>query len=49
MFTALRKQDIPAEYVVYPREGHALLEPAHHMDRMRRVLDWFRRYVPSAE
>jgi dipeptidyl aminopeptidase/acylaminoacyl peptidase len=48
MFTALRKRDIPSEYVVYPREGHALLEPEHHIDRMHRVLDWFSRYAPAS-
>lgn len=41
MFTALRKRDVPAEYVVYPREGHGIVEPVHHVDRLGRILTWF--------
>ncbi|HET7036530.1 MAG TPA: S9 family peptidase [Thermomicrobiaceae bacterium] len=49
MFTALRQHDVPAEYVLYPREGHGITEPAHQLDRMRRILAWFARFpVPSA-
>lgn len=44
MFTALRKRDVPAEYVVYPREGHGIVEPAHHVDRLGRILSWFARH-----
>ena len=45
MFVALRKHDVPAEYVLYPREGHATLEPAHRVDREGRILDWFERWL----
>ena len=45
MFTALRKHGVTAEYVVYPREGHATVEPAHYVDRAVRILDWFRRHL----
>lgn len=49
MFTALRQHDVPAEYVLYPREGHGITEPAHQLDRMRRMLAWFTRFaMPSA-
>lgn len=44
MFTALRKHDVPAEYVVYPREGHPTTEPAHYVDRLHRILGWFERW-----
>ncbi|HVB63683.1 MAG TPA: S9 family peptidase [Nitrolancea sp.] len=44
MFTALRQRGIPAEHVIYPREGHPTLEPAHAIDRYGRILDWFARY-----
>ena len=44
MFTALRMREIPAEFVLYPREGHVAAEPAHQIDRMKRVLEWFERY-----
>ena len=45
MFTALRKHGVTAEYVVYPREGHATVEPAHYLDRAGRILEWFRRHL----
>jgi len=32
------------ELVVYPREGHELVEPEHRRDATRRVLDWLHRY-----
>ena len=32
---------IPVEYVVYPREGHGIAEPAHQRDLMERNLRWF--------
>jgi len=44
MFTALRQRGIPSMHVVYPREGHPTVEPAHAIDRMHRVLDWFAKY-----
>jgi dipeptidyl aminopeptidase/acylaminoacyl peptidase len=41
MFTAVRQRGIRSEHVVYPREGHAITEPRHQVDRARRILDWF--------
>lgn len=32
------------ELVVYPREGHELVEPEHRRDATARVLDWLQRY-----
>jgi dipeptidyl aminopeptidase/acylaminoacyl peptidase len=40
MFTALPQRGIRSEYVVYPREGHAVGQPAHQLDRMQRILLW---------
>ena len=47
MFVALRKHDVPAEYVLYPGEGHATLEPAHRVDREQRILNWFARWITT--
>lgn len=47
MFTALRKHDVPAEFVVYPREGHSVLEPRHRVDLEQRMLDWFDRWLDA--
>jgi dipeptidyl aminopeptidase/acylaminoacyl peptidase len=41
MFTALRQRGIRSEHVVYPREGHAITEPTHQVDRVQRILRWF--------
>jgi hypothetical protein len=45
LYTALKWKGVPVEYVSYPREGHGIVERAHQLDFMRRVLDWFNRYV----
>jgi dipeptidyl aminopeptidase/acylaminoacyl peptidase len=47
MFTALRQRGIRSEHVVYPREGHAITEPAHQVDRVQRILRWFTEADPG--
>lgn len=44
-YRGLKNFGIPAEMVVYPREGHPILERAHQLDLQRRALDWFDRYL----
>jgi dipeptidyl aminopeptidase/acylaminoacyl peptidase len=44
-YRALLEHGVPAELVVYPREGHGFQERAHHLDKARRVTAWFDRYV----
>ncbi|MDG5767743.1 S9 family peptidase [Balneolales bacterium ANBcel1] len=41
----LRLNDIPTGLVMYPRQPHGLVERAHRIDFMERVVDWFDRYV----
>ncbi len=41
----LKLNDIPTEMVMYPRQPHGLVERAHRLDFMERVIDWFNRYV----
>jgi dipeptidyl aminopeptidase/acylaminoacyl peptidase len=36
---------VPTRYVLYPREPHGLNEREHRLDAVRRVLDWFDRYL----
>jgi dipeptidyl aminopeptidase/acylaminoacyl peptidase len=31
--------------VVYPREGHGILEKNHQLDLMRRLVEWFKRHL----
>ena len=47
MYTALRRHNIDAVLVRYPREGHGLREPLHRLDEMGRVLAWFDRYIKA--
>jgi dipeptidyl aminopeptidase/acylaminoacyl peptidase len=47
MYRALRDVGVEAELVIYPREGHLFEEPRHIVDRLRRVVEWFRRHDPG--
>jgi dipeptidyl aminopeptidase/acylaminoacyl peptidase len=44
-YRALKRYGIPAEYVVYPREGHEIKEEKHLLDRLTRVVKWFKKYL----
>jgi dipeptidyl aminopeptidase/acylaminoacyl peptidase len=45
MYTALRMRGVETVFVRYPREGHGLREPAHHVDSLNRTLEWFDRHL----
>lgn len=38
---ALKELGVPVELVVYPREGHGILEKAHVRDQLERIVAWF--------
>ena len=42
---ALRKYEVPNEFVVYPREPHGIGERAHQIDLLQRVRTWFDRWL----
>ena len=42
---AVRDQDAPVELVTYPREPHGIGERRHQEDLMRRVREWFDRWL----
>jgi dipeptidyl aminopeptidase/acylaminoacyl peptidase len=44
-FRALKDHGVPTELVVYPREPHGFRERGHNIDRFRRFLAWFQRYI----
>jgi dipeptidyl aminopeptidase/acylaminoacyl peptidase len=44
-YRALKRQGVPCELVVYPREGHLPREEKHQVDMLRRMLDWYDRYL----
>jgi dipeptidyl aminopeptidase/acylaminoacyl peptidase len=45
----LRLRGQPTGLVLYPREPHGLLERAHRIDFMERVVAWFDRYLKEGE
>ena len=42
---ALRRQGVPVEFVVYPREPHGVAERAHQIDILKRVRRWYDRWL----
>ena len=45
LYRALQANDVPAEFAIYPRQGHLIMEPKLQRDMMKRNLDWFDRWV----
>ncbi len=48
LFAALKRLKREVAFLRYPREGHELSrsgEPAHRIDRINRIVDWFDRYT----
>jgi dipeptidyl aminopeptidase/acylaminoacyl peptidase len=51
LFAALKRLKREVAFLRYPREGHELSrsgEPAHRIDRIKRIVDWFDRYTQQA-
>jgi len=46
-YNALKRQGVPVEMVIYPRQGHALTEPRMRMDARRRAADWFIKWLAN--
>jgi dipeptidyl aminopeptidase/acylaminoacyl peptidase len=44
-YMALKEMKVPVEFVVYPRENHGFAEPRHNMDRVRRYVKFFAKYL----
>lgn len=49
LYNALKKQGVPVTMVVYPRQPHGFNEPRLMIDRMRRPVDWFKKWVLGEE
>ncbi len=45
MYQALRTLGVPTELVIYPGEHHGIRRPSFVLDRYRRYLDWYARYL----
>jgi dipeptidyl aminopeptidase/acylaminoacyl peptidase len=48
LYHALKRYNVPTEFVVYPREPHGLREQKHIIDRYRRSLDWTDKYLSQS-
>jgi dipeptidyl aminopeptidase/acylaminoacyl peptidase len=44
-YMALKERKVPVDFVVYPREGHGFTEPRHNLDRVRRYVRFFAKYL----
>ena len=44
-YTALKRQNVPVELVIYPRQGHDIEEPRLKIDLRRRAVAWFERWL----
>ncbi len=47
MYQALRSLGVPAELVIYPDQFHGLKKPSYIIDRYKRYLDWYAKWIPS--
>jgi len=45
LYRALKHYGVETELVIYPRESHGPREEKHQVDVLRRMLDWFDRFV----
>jgi dipeptidyl aminopeptidase/acylaminoacyl peptidase len=44
-YRGLKRYNVDADFVVYPREPHGLREEKHLLDRLNRVTAWFGKYL----
>ncbi len=49
MYEALQSQGVPTELVIYPGQFHGLTKPSYLLDRYRRYLAWYAKYLPSGK
>jgi dipeptidyl aminopeptidase/acylaminoacyl peptidase len=49
LYMGLKKNGVPVTLVLYPREGHPLIEPRHALDKMKREYAFFSKYVLGVE
>jgi len=49
MYQALRSLGVPAELVIYPGQNHGLKKPSYIIDRFKRYLDWYAKWIRPAK
>jgi dipeptidyl aminopeptidase/acylaminoacyl peptidase len=42
----LTKYGVPTELVTYPREPHGIQERNHQLDLLKRIAEWYQRWIP---
>jgi dipeptidyl aminopeptidase/acylaminoacyl peptidase len=45
LYTALLKNGVPVEFVIYREDGHGFSKPLHQRDWLERKIQWLRRWV----
>ena len=45
MYESLRSQSVPTELVIYPGQNHGLRKPSYIIDRSKRYLDWYAKWI----
>ena len=45
LYVGLKRNGVPVQLVMYPREPHGLQEPRHQLDKMKREVEWIRRWT----
>ena len=45
MYQALRSLGVPTELVIYPDQSHGLKKPSYLIDRYKRYLDWYAKWI----
>ena len=45
LYRALKRYEVPVQFVLYPREPHGLREQKHILDRYTRTIAWFDKYL----
>jgi dipeptidyl aminopeptidase/acylaminoacyl peptidase len=47
MYQALRSLGVPTELIIYPGQFHGLRKPSYVLDRYRRYIDWYAKWIAS--
>lgn len=45
MYQALRSQNVPTQLIIYPGQGHSIAVPSYALDRLVRIVDWYKKYL----
>jgi len=45
MYMALKQQNIPTELILYPNQYHEFTVPSYQVDRLKRYIAWYNKYL----